>query len=327
MCAYSNRLLLKCELLIVACSFNWVAHADQLYTLGSNKSSSSDDIILRTVYFDYKSHLRSYFWPYQEQTSDSWDWGVYLQRATGEAAAIPYSSKLATISLGWHHSSNSYLIGTVGNHRLLPDDAQEEESKNNYELEAHVGAVETGHFYYHIADDYVYQFSLQPAGIKEYLSARRQTLGVRWNPARIVRLEESMSQWNLNDDNLRRSAKFDAYMRLSSEWVWLGLSYEKMGYHDKKADYWSPQTFRSFALVFESSIPLGEKISASLAGSVSSIKEDNFPQGRGSALSLGLDLKPAKAFTIRFSSSQLKSQQESSQWSERSYRVSINGLF
>lgn len=327
MCTYKIRKLVKVGVLVGVYFSCLCVEADELYTLGSKNNRESDDIVLETYYFNYKNHLRSFYWPYQENTKALWDYGLNVQRAIGEASTLAYSTKSANLSIGWHHSVNDYITGSIGTHYILPESTPIEHSRTSYEFRAHLGDPETGHIYYHFADDYVYQLSLQPAGIKEYLSASRHSLGIRWVPAGLVKLEPVVSQWNLSDDNIRRSAKLDAYLKLSREWVWLGVSYENMGYKEKRADYWSPQSFRSLGLVFESSISLGRKLTTSLAGSLSSIKEDNFPKGRASSLSIGVDYKPLKNLAVRYSFSRYKSQQKTNQWSELSSNVSINGLF
>lgn len=301
--------------------------ADELYTVGSGKSQSSDDISLETFSFDFKSHQREYFWPYQETTKETWDWGVTAQYNSGEAIAIPFSAKWAAVRLGWHHSLNNYIISSVGTHRLHAKQTAKSKERVIYDFTANKGLGSQGSVYYRIADDYVYQLSLQPAGVQSFLHAKRQEFGFTWKPVRVLRIVQSASHWDLSDSNIRRSGRFVTSMRLSQEWVWLGLAYEEMGYQDKRAGYWSPQTFRTFALEFESSVPLGSKWSASVAANISRIKEDDFPEGHGSSFSLGVDYKLVEAVTLRYEYSEIDSQQESSEWSERAYKLSINGMF
>ena len=301
--------------------------ADELYTLDSKMSRSSDEINLDTLNFEYSSHLRAYFWPYQEKTEKRWDWGVTAQRNSGDANSIPFSANMAKVKFGWHHSQDNYIIAKIGNHSLRSDNNQASKNRNIYELSASLGSDDYGYVYYHFVDDYVYQLSLQPAGIDQFLNAKRHTLGLRLSPSRKIRLEEKVASWNLSDDNVRRSAKFDAFYRLTQNWVWVGLSYEKMGYRNNQAGYWTPLNFRSYGVVFEASVDLQKNFSANLSGNVSKIKEDDFSSGNASSFALGFDYKPVKKMTIRYAFTHLKSQQQSSQWTERAYNVSINGLF
>lgn len=298
-----------------------------MYVLGTNRSVTSDEIKLNSRYFDYKNHLRDYFWPYLDKTGKAWDWGVTVKHANGEAAAIPFSGESGSLALAWHYSKSDYILGKVGRHRLTNDATKAEESRSNYEFEAGIGDTETWRMFYQYSDDYVYQLFLQPAGIKEYLNAQRHRVGTRWNPVRLLKLEVIGSQWNLSDENIRRSVRFDADLRLSREWIWLGVTYEKMGYQDKRADYWTPQTFRSYGVSFDASLSLARKLTANLSGAISNIKEDNYHQGRSDSLTLGVDYKPVDGFALRYSFFRNKSQQNNSRWSERSYFVSINGIF
>lgn len=315
--------------LIFAAHVNNIASADELYTMGLNNTRSSDDIQLGTLEFNYKNHRRSYFWPYEEVTDKKFDWGITAQSLSGEAESISFSANVVSFSLGWHYSPDDYVVGKLGYHDLLSDDTKVSKNRTVSEFVAHTGSEQTGHIYYHYANDFVYQLSLQPAGIKQFLHASRHELGLKWKPVAKARLEETVSLWNLSDDNVRKSSKFDAWWQLTQGWVWLGLSYETEGYQNNVDGYWTPQKFQSFGLVFDSSVPLAknEKVSASFSASLAKIKEDDFPQGNASSFSAGLDYKLMNAFALRCAYNYLNSQQQTSDWSEKSFRVSLNGIF
>ena len=83
----------------------------------------------------------------------------------------------------------------------------------------------------------------------------------------------------------------------------------------------------SFGLEFESSIHITNDLSGSLSASLTRIKEDNNPIGKGGSILVGLDYKTTDIHTIRFEFSRILSSQQDSVWTENTYNLLLNGSF
>lgn len=305
------------------------AGARDLATAGVTRSNTSDDIDMYTMYAKYMNNRRLHIWPYKEEASSSWDWGVTYHRYTGSADATDFTAYQGEVLGGWRFAQWGYVAGRFGKHRLEVPDMEEQEGRSTYELDARLGPPQTFVLTLHAADDYVYQAGLQPAGVREFLHAQQHKVAIEWKPVEAVRVIASGSRWELSDDNIRQESKLNLFYGFSPgwPWIWVGVAYETLHYHENRSDYWTPREFRSLGLEFESSFPMGDDVTASLSASLSRIKEDDFQEGNSGSVFAGIDYQPHQNFIFRFGLGRIRSQQEESTWSENTYRLSFNGNF
>ncbi len=305
------------------------ANAEDLYTLGTFNSSTSDDIDLNSVQFHYISNRREHFWPYVQSADTVWDWGFDIYRYIGEAGENDFTGHQLEGLFGWRFSDDSYLGGAFGLHRLDVPDNSRQEDQWTYDLRAQIGITSNFSIMLNAGKDYVYQLGLQPAGIREFLVAQTLEAGFTWNPIRTIRVTWASSRWDLSDDNVRRENKVRLLYGISpgSPWIWLGVSHEELKYDEMKPDYWTPGSSRSTGLVFESSFVVIKDLSGSLSASLNSIKEDDNPKGKGGSIFIGVDYRLTNIHTLRFVYSRIRSLQQNSTWSENTYSLSLNGSF
>lgn len=316
-------------MLLVYCQ---LSNAEDLYTLEASSSRTSDNIDMNTTRFSYINNRREHFWPYVDSSSSNWDWGIDLHRYDGKADGTDFTGHHLEGIIGWNYSTQSYLSGRVGIHQLDVPDQQSNKNKKDmttYDLYGQLALTNTINLFINIAEDYVYQLGLQPASTREYLSAEMGELGFKWKLDERVRFSGASSKWNLSDNNIKRENKASLVYGISPgwPWIWIGISYEKLKYENAKPDYWTPENFRSIGLIFESSFPITEDLSGALSGSLTKTKEDNNPEGSGGSIIVGFDYKITKTNTLRFQFNRIESSQESSEWTQNTSSLSLNGSF
>ena len=323
----SNRYRLIFSLITVLLGLCQVTNAENLYTLGATSSSSSDDIDLNDVQLRYVNNRREYAWPYAESADSDWDWGIELHRYFGQASGTDFAGLQLQGLFGWHYSKNTYIHGAIGAHRLDVPSAENQKERATYDLNAQLGITKTFNLKLNTADNYVYQYGLQPAGAREYLNAHMSSAGFDWRPTERIRFSGSHSYWDLSDENTRRQYKYDLVYGISPgwPWIWAGLTYERLEYDMDKIGYWTPGYSRTAGLVFDSSFPVTENLTGAFSASLTRIKEDEYPEGDGGSLYIGIDYKLTKQHTLRMSFNRILSSQQSSTWSENTYYLSLNG--
>lgn len=324
-----NRHLTRCSILLLMIAGIHAIHAQDLYTLGANKSRSSDDIYLQTWYFRYISNRREQFWPYEESADSDWDLGFEAYRYSGDTSDIDFSGRHLIWKVGRRYSGNSYLQGNFGAHRLDVPDAGGPENRLTYELNAKISVSPNFDVSANTSDNYVYHLGLQPAGALEYLHARQRRARFNWRPTQRMRISGATSLWNLSDSNTRRAHHLRFLYGISPAWpwIWAGMSYEKLRYDHAMPGYWTPGDYVGYNLEFESSFPIFKNLVGSLSGSLSHIKEDNNPIGNGDSVAAGVDYKLTDIVMLRAQASRISSVQRNSDWSETLYQLSINGSF
>jgi hypothetical protein len=323
----SLAILLAVTMITIAGS-DHTAHAGGLYTVEVEHSNTSDHINLNTLSFNYINNQRQYFWPYKEAADSKWDSGIQIQRHSGQADGTGFIGQQFEGLLDWNYSEYTYIRGRLGGHQLKVSNLDEKQ-RFSYDMEAHAKLSPFISLNFDSADDYVYQLGLQPGGVREFLHARKNRAGLSWTPEERFRLTASTSLWHLSDGNVRRQNKVDLLYGISMDWPWLwaGASYEVLHYDKEKSDYWTPGKFRATGLVFEGSFPVTEGYTGALSINISKIKENSYPAGNSNSLFAGLDHKLNQDYTLRIGFSRIRSQQESSNWTENTYRLSINRLF
>ena len=151
--------------------------------------------------------------------------------------------------------------------------------------------------------------------------------GFDWMPTKRIRFSGTHSNWELSDENTRRQNKLALVYGISPgwPWIWAGLIYERLEYDLNLPDYWTPGYSRTAGFVFDSSFPISDELTGAFSASLTRIKEDQYPEGDGGSLYLGLDYKFSKDHVLRMSFNRILSSQQSSAWSENTYMLSING--
>lgn len=313
-------------LLIVYCQ---TVHTKDLYTLGASSSSTSDNIDLDSVKFSYLNNQREHFWPYVKSADSEYDWGVNLHYYDGQANGTDFRGHHLEGVFGFQISEISYIGGSIGLHNLDVPDLDNQKERNTYNIFTNLGLTNNFSLLFSIADNYVYQYGLQPAATREFLNAEMRTAGFQWKPFNTIRISGASTTWDLSDSNTKRETKARILYGISPgwPWIWIGVSYEKLKYEIVKPDYWTPENFRSVGLVFESSFPISDNLTGAVAASTSNVKEDNNPKGNGNSINLGLDYKLTEAHTLRLGFDRIVSQQKKSTWSENTYKLSVNGSF
>ncbi|MBE9525938.1 MAG: hypothetical protein IME94_03100 [Proteobacteria bacterium] len=313
-------------ILLVCCQ---ISSAKDLYTVGGANSSSSDEIDLNTIQFSYISNRREQFWPYVESADSEWDWGINLYRYYGQATGTDFTGHHLEGVFGWHYSDKSYFRGTIGIHRLDVPSLDNQKDQKTYDLHAQFGITRNFYLLVNASEDYVYQLGLQPAAAREFLNAERWEAGFEWKPIESIRVSSTSSIWNLSDSNTRRENIARLLYGISPgwPWIWIGVSYEELEYDIVKSGYWTPASFRSVGLIFESSFPVSENLSGALSASLTNIKEDNNPEGNGGSITVGVDYKLTEIHTLRFEFNRILSSQQNSDWTENTYSLLLNGSF
>ena len=300
-----------------------------LYTIVTSNSSTSDDIELNTVQLSYINNQREHFWPYVNSADSKWDWGFDIYSYDGQANSTDFTGHHLQGLIGWNYSTNTYLSGRVGIHQLNVPEQKNKKDKTTCDLHGQLGLTSNFTLFMNIAEDYVYQFGLQPAGAREFLTAEKRETGLNWRPTEKIRISGSSSKWELSDSNIRRENKAAILYGLSLgwPWIWIGLSYEKLKFDIAKSNYWTPMNFRSAGLVIETSFPISGNLSGAVSGSLTKYKEDNYPEGDGNSINVGFDYKITKMHTLRIVFNRIESLQKSSGWTEDTFSMSVNGTF
>ena len=325
-----QRYILASAILLIFSINPSSASAKDLYTAGFEHSTTSDENDLDTYTLSYINNRRDHFWPYVNDADSDFDWGVLLHRYTGQAAGgNDFNGLQFEGILGWHYSQAAYFSTYLGSHRLdVPNEAHTVE-RFSYQIDALFNVTPKIKLNLHTANDFVYQYGLQPGGSNRFLYAQQWQGFLEWTPIPKIRINFSDSSWSLSDENTRHEYQVNLLYGISPSWpwIWVGLNYDHLGYDETKPDYWSPNEFYSYGLVLDSSFPITENFTGAIAGSLSRINEDLNPEGNGNSVFLGIDYKMTKSQTLRFGASRILSVQNNSAWSENIFRVSFNGAF
>lgn len=304
-----------------------VTKAKDLYTADYKHSSTSDAITLNTYTLSYINNRREQFWPYVEEATSGFDWGIILHRYTGQATGIEFTGQQGEAVFGWRFSKSAYVSTNLGSHRLdVPSQATETE-RFTYNAAALLSAGSHIKFNLHAANDYVYPLGLQPAGVMQFLHGQKWQGMLEWTPIQKLRINFTETRWDLSDDNISHDYQANLLYGISPDWpwIWAGLNYEHLGYDETKPNYWTPFEFHSYGFVFDSSFPITNNLTGAVSANISRIKEDMYPLGNGNSYVVGLDYKLTKTQTLRLGFSHIDSKQNNSDWKENTLRVSFNG--
>ncbi|MEE9355118.1 MAG: hypothetical protein V3U75_05965 [Methylococcaceae bacterium] len=313
---------------VVACFFiSGSCIAKDLYTLGTSSSRSTDDIDIKNIHLSYINNRREYFWPYEESDNRNIDWGFDYDRYYGKADNIKFVGNHLQGIIGKAISKSSYVSARIGLHSLNVPIQDSQDNRLSYEIFTDFGVSKKLNISLGIADDFIYQNGIQPAGVEEFLSAKKGRIALQWRPQDKLHISTKHSLWDMSDDNTRKQFNADMLYGLSTvkSWVWAGIAIEELQYENDREGYWSPKQFRSFGVVFESSVPVTDALSVGLSANWNRIKENNNPAGNGGSIYTGFDYKINSRYILRAGMSRIISSQGDSTWAENTYRFSING--
>lgn len=326
-CIFHN--LLKVSMLIVLLVYSEFIIAKNLYTVGSEKISTSDGFKLNTIQFSYINNLRSHFWPYEELADSNYDWGVDYHHNFGKASETNFSAEHIEGVLGWRYSDRAYFRGKIGFHHLNAPSINNGEERLTYELDAHIDLTNDIYLNMNIADNYVYHFGMQHAGVWNYLSAKMWQVELEWQPAKTIRISGTTSVWKLSDTNTMQQTNLSVLYGIATDWpgIWAGISFEEMNYNKAMPDYWTPGDYHSIGLEFESNFPITGNLSSELSASLFQYSEDHLSKGNGDSIFVGLDYNWINNYTLKAGFYRYRSAEEGSDWSETRYQVFLNGTF
>lgn len=309
--------------------YSKIAYTKDKYTLQATHSSTSDNIDLDILNISYISNLREHFWPYLKTGDSVFDWGIDFHRYDGQADGTEFLGYQLEGIFGIQVTDISYVGLKLGSHSLEVPSTNSRKNQETYDLYAQLGISKKFIVNLNFSDDYVYKFGLQPAGAREFLNAEIRTTGVTWRPFETLRISAQRSSWTLSDTNKKHENKASMLYGLSPgwPWIWAGVVYEKLEYTQSKPDYWTPTSFRSTGLAFESSFPISAGLTGAVAATVTSFKEDSNSNGNGGSLDIGLDYEIIQSYILRLGFSRIISQQGKSDWTENTYNISINRVF
>ena len=324
------RGILALSCLLLSLGFPGPAGAKDLYTAGFERSTTSDGNDLNTYTLQYLSNRRDHFWPYVNDADSDFDWGLLLHRYSGQAAGgNDFTGLQYEGILGWRYSQSAYFSTHFGSHRLDVPNENNAIDRFTYQVDALFTVTPKIKLNLHAANDFVYQYGLQPGGSNQFLNAQQWQGFFEWTPIPTIRINFSDSSWSLSDENTQHEYQVNILYGISPEWpwIWVGLNYDHLGYDETKTGYWSPNDFYSYGLVLDSSFPIYGNLTGAISGSLSHINEDTNPEGDGNSVFVGLDYKLTKTQTLRLGASRIRSVQNNSDWTENLFRISLNGAF
>lgn len=295
-----------------------------LFNLGIAYQSTSDDLYARTHRLSYRNHRREWFWPWQEATSRNIDWGIDIIRREGEHRPVEYESIQAQGTLGAYLAPGVYLRGAVGRHKLATDLGDETLTTDAVTALLGQGSKVTVEF--SSSKDFVYPGGVVPGGITQRLSARDYMVAFRLRPAQELRITGKGTYRKFSDDNFSRLAEINLLYGISPSWpwVWAGVGGQQLSYSQQVASYWSPSEFKAIGLRFESSFPLGTRLSGSATANLDWLDEDG-SEGKGYYLAAGLQYRLSGQLYARLELNQTKSLQRASTWTSDSALLWLSG--
>ena len=298
-----------------------------LFILGVSSLSTTDDFDARTYSLSYRNHRRELFWPWQEATTHTLDWGLDVDRSEGEVTPTEFESIHVQGSLGAYLTPGTYVLAQVGHHKLQTDLGDRTITSRHLTAIFGVGhdfgvQLETGR-------DFIYPDGAVPGGITEQLTALEHSASFRWRPhqrLRILGQGRYRDYDKENDENTSRQTDLNILYGISPEWpwVWAGVGAQRLTYDRQVPSYWSPEEFTAYGLRFDSSFPLGERLSGSAAANLDKLDEDG-STGTGYFLQAGLQYRLYGDLYARLDVTESKSIQRTSTWSADSVFFRLSG--
>lgn len=294
---------------------------------GLESLSTSDEFNLRSIYAEYMNHRRESHWPYQESDAVSLDWGVATLASKGKSYDQYFQGTRALGTLGKIVSSSVYLIGQLGAHKLKLDGSNESDTIPIYLIGANIRPIEEFQFQIEANKDFLYQDAVHPGGVTDFLTANNYIASFQWRPFTKLRIANAYKYSQYSDDNIRRQDIFSILYGISESWpwIWLGVGGEYLAYDKDVVDYYSPSSFKSTGLRFDSSFPITEKLSASVAANADIVYEEDLERGRGRYIALGVQYNFFKDYYLLLDASVNDSYQRASEWREKKYGLTLAG--
>lgn len=287
-----------------------------LFSLGASSQHNSDDFDAVTYSLSYRNRRREWFWPWQEATSHGIDWGLDVDRSLGDLDHTDFRSVHVQGTLGTYLTSGVYLQAQVGQHDLQTDVGDRTTDSNR--VTAMLGLGRDFSFQLETARDFIYPEGAVPGGITEQLTARDSSASLRWRPHQRLRIlaQGVYRQYDDDDENISQQANLNILYGISPSWpwVWAGVGAQGLRYDKQVSAYWSPEEFTAYGLRFDSSFPLGERLSGTAAANLDKLDEDG-SRGTGYFLQAGLQYRLYGELYARLSLTQSKSIQRTSTWS------------
>ncbi len=298
-----------------------------LFVLGFSSLSTTDDFDARTASLSYRNHRREWFWPWQEATIDTLDWGLDVEYTNGEISPIEFESYHVQGTLGAYLTQGTYFEAQVGRHNLQTDLG--DRTVTSRHLTARFGVKSDFSARLETSRDFIYPDGAVPGGITEKLTALEHSASFRWrahNRLRILGQGRYRDYDKFNDENVSKQTEINILYGLypSWPWVWAGVGAQRLTYDRQVPAYWSPEEFIAYGLRFDSSFPLGKRLSGSAAANLDKLDEDG-SEGTGYYLQAGLQYRLYGELYARLDVVQSKSIQRSSTWTSDSVFFHLGG--
>lgn len=295
-----------------------------LFSMGLSTLHTTDDFDARTYSLSYRNNRREWFWPWQEATRHGLDWGLDMDRSRGELGPTEFQSSHVQGTLGAYLTPGIYLQGQVGEHTLETDVGDRTIKSNS--VTAMFGLDRDFSAQLATRRDFLYPEGLVPAGITVQLTARDYTASFRWRPNQRLRIQGNGTYRKFDDENDSQTGELSALYGISPSWpwVWAGVGVQQMGYDRQVSNYWSPDDFTAYGLRFDSSFPLNERLSGSVAANLDRLDEDG-SKGTGYFLQAGLQYQMDGQLYARLDLNESKSLQRASTWTSDSVIFWLNG--
>jgi hypothetical protein len=295
-----------------------------LFNLGLSTQHTTDDFFIRTYSLSYRNHRREWFWPWQEATTHSLDWGLDMDRSRGEIGPTEFQSLHLQGTLGSYLTPGTYLQAQFGRHTLETDVG--DRTINSNSVTAMFGLGRDFSAQLETSRDFLYPEGAVPAGITVQLTARDYTASFRWRPHKRLRILGKGGYTDYDDNNSSQQGELTALYGISPDWpwVWAGVGVQRLNYDQQVSNYWSPNEFTAYGLRFDSSFPWGERLTGIVAANLDKLDEDG-SKGTGYYLQAGLQYRLDGQLYARLDLTQSKSIQRASTWSSDNVFFSLSG--
>lgn len=298
-----------------------------LFVLGFSSQRTTDDYDARTSSLSYRNHRREWLWPWQEAATDKLDWGLDIAHTAGKVSPTEFESSHAQGTLGAYLTQGTYFQAQLGRHNLRTDLG--DRSIMSRHLTAIFGLNSNFNAQLETSRDFIYPDGAVTGGITEQLTALEHSASFRWRAHDRLRIQGQgryRDYDKFNDENTSRQTEFNILYGISPSWpwVWAGVGAQRLTYDRQVASYWSPDEFIAYGLRFDSSFPLGKRLSGTVGANIDKLEEDG-SEGDGYYLQAGLQYRVHGQMYARLDAIESKSIQRSSTWTSDTVRFQLSG--
>jgi len=305
------------------------AHGESpLWHLEGNHNTTSDNLRLHGLSLHYLNHKRDLSWPYKNEATQAWDYGLLLNDYRGSSGTTKFEGNQLEAIGGRKFSKNIHLQLQLGTHILerKSDGQKFDRLSGEILLDGYLFARQDLYARYDYRNDFAYFDLALPKGIETPLSKGEHSFELVVTSLKMWRFVYDSQFVEFSDNNLRIHNQIQTLYGLSPSWpwIWAGAVAEHIENSKTIAGYWTPHEFTSAGLKLEASFPIHGQLTGMSEIQYRLQQENGLPWGDGNSFYFGVQHGDRDGLNFRVGYSLINSLQEGSKWQEETLSFSMS---